>query len=116
MKWFALLLSFILSATACPTGQQASWYGEDLRGRLMANGHAFDPDAFTCASWFFPLGTRLRVTGNGRSVIVVVTDRGPSKKLVAKGRTIDLSAAAFRELAPLREGLVNVNVEVFPAR
>ena len=37
----------------------ASWYGEELRGKLMANGKRFDPDKLTAASWFYPLGTRV---------------------------------------------------------
>ena len=49
------------SATIRETGL-ASWYGEAHRGRLMANGRKFDPDKLTAASWFYPLGTRVRVT------------------------------------------------------
>lgn len=107
MKWAALLLALALPVSA----DQASWYGEELRGRLMANGHPFDPEALTAASWFYPLGARLRVSCAGRACSVVVTDRGPARRLVAQGRVIDLSAAAFRQLAPLRTGVVNVTIE-----
>lgn len=94
----------------------ASWYGEEHRGKLMANGRKFNPDKATAASWFYPLGTRLRVTLNSpeferRSVIVTVTDRGPAKRLVRDGRVIDLTSTAFRELAPPDLGLVAVVVE-----
>jgi len=95
---------------------RASWYGEEHRGKLMANGHRFDPDKMTAASWFYPLGTRVRVTINSkffpsRTVLVTVTDRGPARHLVRNGRIIDLGHAAFREIAPPDLGLVDVVVE-----
>lgn len=88
----------------------ASWYGEEHRGKLMANGCPFNPDALTAASWFYPLGTRIRVTSGDTSVVVVITDRGPAKRLVRQGRVIDLSAAAFRRLAGPELGLIEVTI------
>lgn len=101
------LLLLLLSAHVCDAGI-ASWYGDELRGRPMANGRPFNPDALTCASWHYPLGTPLAVTGNGKTVLVTVTDRGPAKRL---RREIDLSRAAFRRLAPLKLGLIKVKVQ-----
>ena len=94
----------------------ASWYGEEHRGKLMANGKRFDPDKFTAASWYYPLGTKVRVTlASGaerpRSVLVTITDRGPSIEFVRDGRIIDLSHAPFKKLAPPRVGLVAVAVQ-----
>jgi rare lipoprotein A len=94
----------------------ASWYGEELRGKLMANGKRFDPDKLTAASWFYPLGTRVRVTIHSpefeaRSVLVTITDRGPAKRLVGRGRVIDLGRAAFEKIATPDLGLVEVIVE-----
>jgi len=82
----------------------------------MANGQRFDPEKLTAASWFFPLGTRLRVTrtdpeGVPRSLVVTVTDRGPAHHLVQQGRIIDLSEGAFRMLSPPAKGLVQVKIE-----
>jgi rare lipoprotein A len=82
----------------------------------MANGQKFDPDKLTAASWFYPLGTRVRVTINSpdfepRSVLVTITDRGPAKRLVKQGRVIDLGHAAFQKLAHPDCGLVQVVVE-----
>lgn len=93
----------------------ASWYGEEYRGKLMANGAPFNPDALTCAIWDYPFGTRLRVWAGGyRSIDVTVTDRGPAKKL---NRLIDLSEAAFRALAPHTDiGLINVTIAVLDER
>jgi rare lipoprotein A len=91
----------------------ASWYGEEHRGKLMADGQPFDPDKLTAASWFYPLGTRVRVTvvGTTNTVEVTITDRGPSRKHVQQGRIIDLSKAAFERLAHQDRGLVNVTVQ-----
>jgi rare lipoprotein A len=102
--------------TTKPQKGFASWYGEELRGKLMANGRRFDPDKLTAASWFYPLGTRVRVTVRSpefetRSVLVTITDRGPAKRLVDRGRVIDLGFAAFRRIAEPDLGLVEVVVE-----
>lgn len=88
--------------------ETASWYGEEHRGKLMANGRPFNPNALTAASWFYPLGTRVRVTSGDSSVVFIITDRGPARRLVRQGRVIDLSAAAFRRLARAELGLVEV--------
>src|SRR5205807_6904108 len=45
-----------------PVSGLASWYGEELRGKPMANGGKFNPDNFTAASWYYPLGTQVLVT------------------------------------------------------
>ena len=97
----------------------ASWYGEEHRGKLMANGQRFNPDKFTAASWFYPLGAKVRVTLTApsetpRSVVVTITDRGPAKEYVREGRIIDLSHAPFRALAPPYLGLVAVAVQPVP--
>jgi hypothetical protein len=78
---------------------------------IMANGQPLDDNAFSCASWDYPFGTRLKITYEGKSIIVLVTDRGPSRRLYRKGRIIDLSAAAFQALAPLSKGIITVTVE-----
>jgi rare lipoprotein A len=102
---------FLLGGRVCRAMEQASWYGEDHRGFPMANGERFNPDKFTAASWFFPLGTRVVVTHAGRSVVVEITDRGPAKHLVRDGRKIDLSRAAFARLANLDRGLISVSIK-----
>lgn len=90
----------------------ASWYSETDPGINLhtANGEIFDDRRLTCASWEYPFGTKLRVTSlkNGKTVIVRVNDRGPAKRL---GRLIDLTKGAFRKIAPLERGLIEVKVE-----
>jgi len=105
------LATFILlCALSCHAADKASWYGEEHRGRLMANGRPFNPDRLTAASWFFELGTKVVVTHNGRSVVVEITDRGPARHLVREGRKIDLSHAAFIRLGNPSRGLIAVTV------
>ena len=73
----------------------------------MANGRKFDPSKLTAASWHYPLGTKVTVTHGSNSVVVEICDRGPARRLK---REIDLSRAAFKKLAPLTTGLIEVTV------
>lgn len=95
--------------TADEVSTRASWYGDECKGRLMANGKPFDPGAMTCASWDYPLGTKLRVYCGWRGVNVTVTDRGPAKRLLST-RRLDLSRAAFKAIAPLEQGVIPVRI------
>jgi rare lipoprotein A len=106
----ALAAIFLVSCLACQAADLASWYGEKHRGLLMANGQRFDPDRCTAASWFYDLGTKVVVTHENRTVIVEITDRGPTRSLVKKGRIIDLSRAAFTRLADPDLGIIDVTV------
>jgi rare lipoprotein A (peptidoglycan hydrolase) len=92
----------------------ASWYGIQHQGLKMANGQKFDRKKLTAASWYFPLGTMLRVvnTETGESVVVKITDRGPNFRL---NRIIDLSEAAAARLDYIHLGLTNVVVFPLPA-
>lgn len=92
-----------------PTVGIAAFYSKDYRGRT-ASGAMYDPAKFTAAHRTLPFGTHVRVTDlrTHRSVVVVVNDRGPFNK----GRVIDLSLAAAKELRMLDRGLVRVSAEV----
>lgn len=111
-----MILTWFADAAQTAATGYASWYGESHRGRLMANGEKFDPGKLTAASWFYPLGSHVKVTlrsphaGIQRSVTVTITDRGPAKYLVGKGRIIDLAQAAFNELAPDKVGLIPIQI------
>src|SRR6202158_3598033 len=85
----------------------ASWYGERHQGRKMANGKRFDRHELTAASWYFPLGTTIRVVNlkNGESVVVTITDRGPNLRL---HRIVDLSESAVERLDYVGQGFTSV--------
>ena len=73
----------------------------------MANGEIFDMyDPTTTAANLWPLGTKLQIYYGGKTIEVVVTDRG------AFTHELDLSMAAFELLAPLSEGVIDVEISV----
>lgn len=88
----------------------ASYYHDSLHGRKTASGQIYDKNAPSAAHKTLPLGTKVRVTDTktGRSIVVKVNDRGP----FVKGRIIDLSRNAARELGMIKKGLAQVEVEV----
>lgn len=88
----------------------ASYYHDKFNGKRTASGKRFDNKKLTAAHRKFPFGTKLRITNeaNGKSVIVEVIDRGP----FARGREIDLSKKAFREISSDSSGgAINVKIE-----
>ena len=104
---FALATS--LTALAQVQSGKASYYALKFTGRKTASGERMHHDSLTCAHRTYPFGTLLKVTNpaNGKSVIVRVTDRGP----YVKGRIIDLSARAAREIGIMAQGIAPVIVE-----
>jgi len=92
----------------------ASWYGTFFNGRPTASGQIFDENKMTAAHRTMKLGTVVDVTNleNGRTVRVLVNDRGPFPK-DASGRftrVIDLSKGAARELDFVEKGLTRVEI------
>lgn len=104
-------LTLILCCTAFAQQQTgvASYYARRATGSRTANGELLHHDSLTCAHRTFPFGTRLKVTcpATGRTVYVRVNDRGP----FVRGRIIDLSWGAARQLGILTMGLARVTVE-----
>jgi rare lipoprotein A len=88
----------------------ASYYDSRIDGATTASGESYDGRALTAAHPTLPFGTRVRVTNlrNDRSVVVTINDRGP----FARGRIIDLSLRAARELGFVRDGTARVRVQV----
>ncbi len=105
------ILTLLISFTALGQTQsgKASFYSKKMTGRKTASGERLHHDSLTCAHRTYPFGTLLKVTNpaNGKIVIVRVTDRGPS----VKGRIIDLSVRAARELGIITQGIAPVIVE-----
>lgn len=94
-------------ATAQHTGK-ASFYGNKFHGRRTSDGSTYHKDSLTCAHKTLPFGTVLKVrnTTNGREVVVKVTDRGP----YTRGRVVDLSMAAAKELKMVAQGVAKVEI------
>lgn len=86
----------------------ASYYGPGLAGRPTASGEKFNPQKLTAAHKKLPFGACLRVVNmeNGRSVEVRVNDRGP----FVKGRVVDVSTAAAKQLGMMEKGLARVRL------
>jgi rare lipoprotein A len=99
----AALLGLALRPVHAETGI-AAFYG----GGRTANGEVSGPNGFTAAHRTLPFGTKVLVTNfrNGRTVLVRINDRGP----YGRGRIIDLSRAAARELDMIRVGMTRVSV------
>ena len=88
---------WVASAAASHGSQvgEASWYSFAPGGGL------------TAAHPWLPFGTVVTVTNleNGKTVQVVINDRGPFG-----GRIIDLSDEAFARIAPLSQGVCQVRL------
>ena len=71
----------------------ATYYGS---GRRTASGQPFNPSGYTAAHRTLPFGSRVTVTNpqNGKSVTVVINDRGP----FTRGVTLDLTRGAARAI------------------
>jgi rare lipoprotein A len=88
----------------------ASYYARILHNRKTASGERFDNYAMTAAHKTLPFGTEVKVRNlnNNKSVTVRINDRGP----FIKGRIIDLSRAAFSQIADHDKGVVKVEISV----
>lgn len=91
----------------------ASWYGKKHNGKLTASGEYFDSNKLTCAHRTLPLGSAVKVTSaeTGKSIILLVTDRGPFPKKNNHNRVIDVSEGAAKALGFKSHGLIKVRVE-----
>ncbi len=88
----------------------SSWYGKKFHGSTTSNGEIYNMHAKTAAHKTLPMHTMVKVTNiqNGMSTIVRINDRGP----FIKGRIIDCSYAAGKEIGLDRLGIAKVEVEV----
>jgi rare lipoprotein A len=87
---------------------RASWYGKQFNGRRTASGERFNAMALTAAHRSLPLRSyaRVRVVGSGKEVVVRINDRGPFHK----GRVLDVSYAAARQLGIVARGTALVDI------
>ena len=117
---FLLLLFFFASCGAkknTTTGKlykskaKVSYYHDKFNGRQTASGAKFSNSKLTAAHRKLDFGTKVRLTNkvNGKSVIVIINDRGPWKS----GRELDISRKAFMEITDDKnKGILVVMIEI----
>lgn len=119
--FFALVAAIVLSG--CSTSHSnlalngreqqgyASWYSYPFHGKRTSNGEIYNMNALTAAHWTIPLNSIVEVTNvkNGRKVLVRINDRLPPNR---KGRIIDLSKCAARQLDMFVDGIVPVTLRI----
>lgn len=113
----SLLVFIILSCTTLQKGNyvesgNASWYGKYFHGRQTANGDKYNMFSMTAAHKTLPFNSQVKVVrrDNGNFVIVRINDRGP----FVRGRIIDLSYGAARELGIVDKGEAPVELYLIP--
>jgi rare lipoprotein A len=120
----AILLSALVVAAGCassgamrgpiaPGATQegtASYYADKFVGRPTASGEPYAHDSLTAAHRSLPFGTvvRVRRLDTGEAVVVRINDRGPFKR----GRIIDLSREAARQIDLLQVGIADVRLTI----
>jgi rare lipoprotein A len=87
---------------------KASWYGKAFHGKPTSSGETFDMYKKTAAHKTLPIGTYVNVINleNNESTVVRINDRGP----FVKGRIIDLSYGAAKEIHMDGTGLADVKI------
>lgn len=95
----SMLLLLLLLPPPPAHAEVATYYGYES-GTITASGEPFDPEGFTAAHPFLPLGSVLTVCYDG-CVTVVINDRGP---------VLDLAQGAARQIGMLECGSCDVAV------
>ncbi|MGM0682063.1 MAG: septal ring lytic transglycosylase RlpA family protein, partial [Thermodesulfobacteriota bacterium] len=86
----------------------ASWYGPPFHGRKTSNGETYNMYGKTAAHKTMPMGTHVLVQNleNNRKTVVRINDRGP----FVRGRIIDLSKKAAKDIGMLEKGTARVEI------
>src|SRR5690242_18068462 len=126
MRWSAIAMGLLLVVKAASAQEakkalasppvldeqfgDATYYASYFEGRVTASGRIFDEAKAMAAHRSYPFGTVVRVTclRTGRSVNVVIVDRGPYGKNYREGAIIDLSRSAAEKLGIISRGQVPV--------
>jgi len=108
MTTLKMSLALILSSVAICSVRAESGMAAFYSGGRTASGEITGPAGLTAAHRTLPFGTRVLVTNvrNGKTVVVRIIDRGP----YGRGRIIDVSRAAARELDMIESGTARVSL------
>lgn len=109
LAFVALTFTNLTNASQLKIGK-ASWYGGHHHGKKTASGERFNMYANTAAHKSLPFGTLVEVTNksNGKSVVVVINDRGPYHG----NRVLDLSKAAAQQIDMTKSGTAIVEYRI----
>lgn len=101
-------MAFMFVIAIGQTVGKASFYSNRLHGSRTSNGGHYHKDSLTCAHRTFPFGSFVKVKNlkNDKEVVVKVTDRGPH----VRGRIIDLSYAAAKQIGIVSMGVAKVEI------
>ena len=90
----------------------ATFYAQKFEGGLTATGEIFRHSKLTAASNVFKLNTWVKVTNllTGNSIIVRINDR-MHPNMTKKGRVLDLTMAAAKQLHIVNKGIAKVEIE-----
>jgi rare lipoprotein A len=90
---------------------KASYYASNFHGKKTASGEVFNLNRFTAAHRTLPFGTNVKIINlnNGKNVLVRINDRGPH----LRGRIIDISPAAAKEIGLFGKGTATVRIEAY---
>jgi rare lipoprotein A len=104
-----VLIHRIVAREAVPGEREMGSSDQAAAGTQVGEASWYDApgSGYTAAHPWLPFGTHVTVTNlaTGKSVVVVINDRGPFG-----GRVIDLSPEAFSALAPLGAGVMQVRL------
>ena len=105
-KLFLIIFSVLLtmSFTLNETYGKASWYGHPYHRRKAASGEIYNMNSLTAAHRTLKFAN----IANNKSVVVRINDRGP----FVKGKILDLSKAAFQQIASSSVGVINIKYNV----
>jgi len=111
VKRICFSLFAILLLAGCGYSTQkgiASFYADYYEGKTTANGEIFRHNKNTAAHKTLPFGTKVEVTNlkNNQSIVVRINDRGP----FVKGRIIDLTKTAAKDLGMIGAGVTKVKI------
>ena len=119
MKLLTQILALIVMTTQIalanpPEKGLASYYDDSFHGRKTASGEKYDKNKLTAAHKTLPFGTKVKIVNpaNGKSVEVVINDRGP----YIKGRIIELSKKAAQQIGLIKTGVVEVEISVLSSK
>jgi len=102
--------SSVLTESGADTGL-ATYYSDEFDGKPTYSGEIYDKNSISAAHISLPMFTVVKVTNttNNKSVVVKVNDRMPKND---KGRVIDLSYSAAKEIDMLSQGIAPVKIEI----